>query len=174
MKRLLTLITAMSVIGFAGVSSADTTANIAITVQIQSLGVSVSPGLWTIGAVGAGSTQDSGAFSVTNTGNITEKFALNTANSANWTNNAGGSAGVNQFVLKGLFDTAGAHTFATDDDITNSSVTASTTIFSDGDANGTNVSVAASRDLFLRLNLPTAGSNTNSQTINVTVTAQAQ
>lgn len=174
MKKLLTLITALSVIGFAGISSADQTAQISITVQIQSLGVSVTPTSWAIGAVGAGSTQDSTAFTVTNTGNVTEKFALNTGDSANWANNAGGSAGVNLFVLKGLFDTAVAHTFATEDDITNSPVTASGTVFSDGDATGTNVAAGATRDLYLRLNLPTAGSNTNAQTINVTTTAQAQ
>jgi len=179
MKRLLVLLTAISVLCLAGISqvSADQTAQITITVQIQSLGVSVMPPSWPIGLVEAGSTRDSSAFTVTNTGNIAEDFQLNTANSTNWTNanasSQGNSAGVNQFVLKGLFDTAGMQTFATDDDITNSAVTASNTVFSDGDDTGSNVAANASKSLYLQLGVPTAGSNTNAQTINVTITAQA-
>ncbi|MDI6735565.1 MAG: hypothetical protein QME42_05145 [bacterium] len=175
MKKLLVLLTALGVIGVLSVEAQS--AEITITVQIQSIGVSVTPGAWAIGVVSAGSVQNSGTFTVTNTGNVAEDFQLNTGNSANWTNaNAttqGHAAGLNQFALGGLFDTEGIHNFTTDDDITNSAMTASTTRFSDGDDSGVNVGVGASKLLWLRFGVPTAGSNTSAQAITTTITAIA-
>lgn len=183
MKRLLALILAISMIGVVGVSKANAQeANITITVQILSLGVSVTPDTWGIGVVPAGSTQDSGAFSVTNTGNVTEDFQLNTADSANWDNDAGPDgdndniAEENEFVLRGIFDTdVLPHQFQTEDRLTNTAQTAETAApdnrFTDGDEDGQDVAAGSSVNLFLQLDVPTAGSDTSQQNITVTITA---
>jgi hypothetical protein len=154
-------------------------AEVTITVQIQSIGVTVTPDSWDIGVVSAGSTETSDAFTVTNTGNVAEDFLLGVTGSANWTNDTNednnNAAGVNEYVLRALFDDA-THNFETNDRVDDTAQVADPTTgtrFTDGSDSGNNVPAGASRNLYLQLEVPTAGSNTAEQTLTLQVTAQA-
>ena len=133
---------------------------------------------WAIGIQTAGSTQTSSAITVTNDGNVTETFQLNTGSSANWANanaaGTGNSAGVDLFVLRAVFDGTAVSAFDANDDVTNTATSASTTRFSDGDDSGAGVGATTSKELWLQLVLPTSDTSGGvSQTITLTVTAVA-
>lgn len=144
------------------------------------LSVSVTPDTWAIGAVAAGSTQNSTAFTVTNDGNVAEDFSLSVADPANWTNdtNAGSpdnAAGANEYVLRALFDTASTHTYEVTDCLDDTAQVADDTggtRFTDGDDSGNNVAVGANKSLYLQFDVPTTGSNTTEQSLTLTITAQ--
>jgi hypothetical protein len=154
--------------------------DVTITVQIQSIGVDVSPTFWNIGVVAAGSTHTS-TFTVTNTGNVAEDFLLAVTDPADWTNDTNAATpdnnpGLNEYVLRALFDTTGTHNFADDDRVDDTAQVAhdtSGTRYTDGDASGNNVPAGASRNLYLQFDVPTAGSNTAQQQLTLHVTAQA-
>jgi hypothetical protein len=143
------------------------------------ISITVDPTSWDIGAVPPGSTQTS-AFTVTNTGNVAEDFLLGVTGSANWTNDTNGdnnnAAGVNEYVLRALFDDgATTQNFADNDRVDDTAQVAhdtSGTRYTDGDASGNNVPAGASRNLYLQLEVPTAGSNTAQQQLILQVTAQ--
>jgi hypothetical protein len=100
--------------------------------------------------------------------------------SANWTNDTNednnNAAGVNEYVLRALFDDgATTQNFADNDRVDDTAQVAhdtSGTRYTDGDASGNNVPAGASRNLYLQLEVPTAGSNTAQQQLILQVTAQ--
>jgi hypothetical protein len=67
------------------------------------------------------------------------------------------------------------HQFQTEDRLTNTAQTAETAApdnrFTDGDEDGQDVAAGSSVNLFLQLDVPTAGSDTSQQNITVTITA---
>jgi hypothetical protein len=108
MKRTVAILTVLLALGMAfGVSTAKAdNATITITVMIQSLGVSVTPGNYDFGAIilnGSKTTWTSsipangGHFTVSNTGNVDENLDISVNNSTNWT--AAGTAGADTFAL---------------------------------------------------------------------------
>ena len=180
MRKMIFVLLVVGLLGLWTVESVDAadTATITVTVTCRSLGVTVSPTTWAIpGVVELNSINLSTAFTVTNTGNAQQDFRLNAANSADWT--IGATPGSNIFRMSAIFkDTAPLATdFIANDDLTTAAVTATAAIFCiDADlpaVKGYDVLAAATRNLWLRFQAPTATTATVSQSITVTITAIA-
>jgi len=155
MKKILLLVSLVLGLCFLGVVvQAANTAQISVTVTLESISVSVSPTSWSIGSVAAESLTESGAYTVTNNGNITEKISIICGNSADWTV-VGTISGINQFKMEAKGG----------DLVTYSSIDTTKVLKSSLAASGT---VA---DLQLRFTAPQAGSAVAQQTIPVTLTA---
>jgi hypothetical protein len=160
-------------------AEAASTANVSITVTIQSVSISVTPTGWPIGTVAAGSTtlmSSANKLTITNDGNVSETFTLQIGSSGSgWT--AGSTAGPDTYVLSGLItgtgDTPTGTNFAPEDVISISPQSASATVFgyTGSSNNGAGVPSGASRSLWLQFKAPTSSSVTSEQTIGVTIGA---
>ncbi len=96
-KLLICLITLALITGF-GLTKAEaaTSDEIAVTVTLQNISVSVTPDDWAIGTV-APSSVNTQACTATNNGNVNEDLDIAVTDSTNWT--AGASAGSDIFAM---------------------------------------------------------------------------
>lgn len=138
-------------------SNAADTAQISVTVTLQSISISVTPTSWAIGTVIAESSHESDIYTVTNDGNVTENIAIQCEDSANWTV-VGTITTTNQFKMEARGGDLG---------------TAYTSIHTSQTLKSNLASGGTVNDLQLRFTAPQAGSNTTEQTIPVTLTATA-
>jgi hypothetical protein len=175
------LAAAVASMGFLVAPEAEgaATENIAVTVTIQKLSVSLSAAVVAFGTQAAGATvqtTEANDIVVTNNGNVLEDFSLLLVNPGGWT--AAGAAGAETYVLSGLFvgslDAPGAADFNAEDVITTAKQTATATIFgfATGTADGVDVAVSGTADLWLEFKAPTTTAITTEQSITVTVGAE--
>jgi len=157
------------------------TENITVTVTIQNLSVSLSANTFVLGTILTSAVvqmSESNDIVVTNDGNVIEDFSLLLVNPSGWT--AGSSIGSETYVLSGLFvDTADAPTgtdFNAEDVITTSGQTATATLFGEaglaGTANGLDVAINGTTDLWLEFQAPDSTNVATEQSITVTVGAE--
>ena len=158
------------------------TDDITVTVTIQNLSLSLSAPTVNFGTQVAGAivqTSETNDIVVTNDGNVVEDFSLVQAAPTGWT--AAGTATGETYVLSGLFvdtndDPADTDFNAEDVIPTGTSTTATATVFGDvdlaGSANGLDVAINGTTDLWLELKTPTSTSVTTAQDIIVTVGAE--
>ena len=155
MKKTMLLISLVLGLCFLGaLSQAADTAQISVTVTLESISVSVAPTSWAIGSVAAESLTESGTYTVTNNGNVTEKISIISGNSADWTV-VSTISNINQFKMEAKGG----------DLVTYSSIDTSKILKSSLAAAGTVT------DLQLRFTAPQAGSAIAQQTIPITLTA---
>lgn len=175
------LVVAVGSVGFLGASDAEAapTANITVTVTIQKLSVLLSAAAVAFGTQVAGvtvQTTEANDIVVTNDGNVIEDFSLKQTAPAGWT--AAGAAGAETYVLSGLFvgsaDAPVDASFNAEDVITTAKQTATATIFgfATGTADGVDVAISGTADLWLEFQAPTSTAITTEQSITVTVGAE--
>lgn len=165
----------------AGRVEAAPTSNITVSVTIRSLSVLLSGNAVGFGVVNTGGTVQSSEandITVTNNGNGEEDFALRLANPAGWNN--GSIPGPEVYALSALFvgsaDTPTVANFAVNDVLTTTDQTATAAIFGDAGvagADGADVVVNGSADLWFQFKAPTSTVVTTQQDITVTVSAVA-
>jgi len=153
MKKL-TLMLILLLIGLVSQLQAGQTAGISVTVTLELISVSVAPTSWAIGSVAAESSKESGTYTVTNDGNVTENINIQCGNSASWTVTATIST-TNQFKMEAKGGDQATYTSIDTSKVLKSNLAASGTV----------------TDLKLNFTAPQAGSNTTAQTIPVTLTA---
>ncbi|MFC1631262.1 hypothetical protein ACFL1I_04545 [Candidatus Omnitrophota bacterium] len=151
------LMLAIAALAFSGVAEAAPSESVAITVSVvANLSVTLSSNTVALGAVSPGSTTvSSSAITATNDGSgLAEVFSLSHSTSGAWT--TGAAPGAETYVLNAAFaaDPAGA-TWTRVDSVVSGTVD-----------NG------GSEDLWFQFQAPTTTAATDSQSINVTVTAQ--
>jgi hypothetical protein len=154
MKKL-TLMLILLLFGLVSQLQAGQTTGISVTVTLELISVSVAPTSWAIGSVAAESSKESGTYTVTNDGNVTENISIQCGSSANWTVAATIST-TNQFKM----EAKGGDFLATYTSIDTSKVLKSNL-----------AALGTVTDLKLNFTAPQAGSNTTEQTISVTLTA---
>ena len=162
--------------------AATQTADITVTVTCRKLSVSVSPSSYAFGNVNEGvGTVATSAITVTNDGNATETFQLMLADPAGWTGDLTGTPAEDHYKLGGVIrattDAAPVAGDFTDseDYISTSYVSASSTVFAKtGDtSNGASVAAAAARKLWFYFFAPSYSTVGTEQSITVTVKAIA-
>jgi hypothetical protein len=180
MKRVLGLlaVTVLCVVlGTAFVSAAGS-ATVSYSVTVQLLSVSITPASVDIGTVAAGGfSVPSTSIAVTNNGNIAEKFALNGANSADWTlTTATAALTSTQYGLRAMFsdpqENLGAFNEG-DHALTSTPVSASATKFATSGSDGIAVPANGVRFLQIVFYAPSGTPTLAQQTVSLTVTAQA-
>jgi hypothetical protein len=154
MKKL-TLMLILLLVGLVSQLQAGPTTGISVTVTLELVSVSVASTSWAIGSVAAESSKESGTYTVTNDGNVTENISIQCGNSASWTV-VGTISAPNQFKME-----AKGGDFL----VTYTSIDSSKVLKSSLAASGTVT------DLKLNFTAPQAGSNTTAQTIPITLTA---
>jgi len=153
MKKL-TLMLILLLVGLVSQLQAGQTAGISVTVTLELISVSVAPTSWAIGSVAAESSKESGTYTVTNDGNVTENISIQCGNSGSWTI-VGTISGPNQFKMEAKGGDQATYTSIDSSKVLKSNLAASVTV----------------TDLKLNFTAPQAGSNTTEQTITVTLTA---
>jgi len=172
----------------AGSTSVNSGNNLNWTFTILSIAVNTTT--WSVGTVDAGTAQISTSgnkINVTNDGNLTETFTLQIFNEDDrneWTHSSlKTGAGNNIYALSGIFCATGDSPITTsfnetdsEDVLTTTQQTATSTkfAFASGTANAVNVAASGQRSLWLRLDMPTAVSGTfafNQHTITVRIGA---
>ena len=97
-KTLLSLVMLTALFAFVVTQAqAADTDSIAVTVTLQNITVSVSPGTWAIGTIVAGAVVTEDPCTATNDGNVAEDLTIAVSNSAAWT--AGAAAAANVFAM---------------------------------------------------------------------------
>ncbi|MCM8824207.1 MAG: hypothetical protein NC822_06000, partial [Candidatus Omnitrophica bacterium] len=150
---------------------------------LATLSITINPNVWAIGVVDANTTTTMSSaqkITVTNDGDTDETFTLLLTDPLGWS--SGTNPGNNTYVMSGVFchataDTPSASDFnesGTEDVITTSTQTATTTKFaySGGTANGVSVPSSSQRALFLQFKSPTITDQTDEKHIVVTVGCQ--
>jgi len=153
MKKILLLL-ALGFCLLGIISQAAETAQISVTVTLESISVSVSSPSWAIGTVAAESVTESSAYTVTNNGNVTEKISIVCGNSADWTV-VGTISTTNQFKMEAKGGDLLSYNSIDSTKVLKASLAAAGTV----------------TDLKLQFTAPQAGSVIASQTIPVTLTA---
>jgi hypothetical protein len=154
MKKWSLIIVLCLIVLTSQLQAADT-AQISVSVTLESISVSVSPTSWAIGMVAAESVKESGTYTVTNNGNVAENISIVCIDSGEW--NIADSIGINQFKMAAQGGALGTSGYT--------SIRTSQTLKSNLAASGTVT------DLKLQFTAPQAGSETTEQTIPVTLTA---
>ena len=97
-KMMVIAVAAVCLLGSVSVH-AGSAAGISVTVSlVESISISLDTGTWDIGAIAAGSTHESSAFTVTNNGNVTEDISVSaTDGDGGWV--IGSAAGADTFKL---------------------------------------------------------------------------
>lgn len=152
-----------------GATTYATPANLSVVLSTDALAFgSLSPGTTTVW---------SSSITVTNTGNVMERYLIRLVNPSTWTATTGG-AGIDTFRLTGVFRTAAPASSdfdPTSDTIVTTDGTSSTTVYArDADADsekGFNVLPGEQRSLWLRIEMPPISSTTAPQVIRLTATA---
>jgi len=184
-KKLSLIVVGLGLItlGVGSSIQAAETHNIAVTVTVDVVSVSVASNTWAIGQVSPNSANISDSIGVTNDGNRQEDYRLSLAYAGSWTVNNSSGVATDKFALLGLFtgstpvDADFGADGATDDVITSGLSTASSTQFAIsadplGDK-GYDNAAAAVRSLKLNFRAPSANTVPAQQSITVTVTAIA-
>lgn len=153
MKKL-TMMLILLLIGLVSQLQAGPTAGISVTVTLELISVSVAPTSWAIGSVAAESSTESGTYTVTNDGNVTENISIQCGSSASWTVVSTISA-INQFKMEAKGGDQSSYVSIDTSKVLKSNLAALGTV----------------TDLMLKFTAPQAGSNTTAQTIPVTLTA---
>ena len=173
-------------LGMSRPAQAATTDIIHITVTVDVVSVNIATTTWAIGSVVPGSINISSAIPVENDGNRQEDYQLSLTYSPGWTIGTTTTPATNTFVLLALFtttptgsvtDSIFGESSGTDDVITTSAQTCTTTLFGitgETDANkGFDVAALDFQDMFLNFRAPTSNTFTAEQSMTVTVTALA-
>ena len=149
------------------------------------LSLSINSSSYDFGTVLKNSTNvATSSITVSNNGNVNERYSLNLASPAGWTYVTDTAPGVEEFRMCGNFQTATAQAshfviaVSSSDAIGTTQRVCSTGDFSKDDegetAKGYNVPSGQDRHLWFRFESPTSTSLTTQQTITVTVTAEQQ
>jgi len=154
---------------------ASSSANITVTVQGVTLGVSIT-GTINFGTVQMNTTTvSSNALTVTNTGSTAETYSLSLVNPSVWTVVAGPNTGNETYAMAALFNNAQpvGITFGslTGNSVMDSPRKCSATIFA-GDLNGVGVAASATRPLWLSFASPALTSAQTAQQIKLIVSAE--
>jgi hypothetical protein len=149
----------------------------------QILSISINPKIWNIGSLEVNKTitmPQPDKITVTNDGTGPESFAISLINPFGWS--ASTTPGIEIYSLNGIFcnttDVPQNQNFNQDasveDVVLTTSKTATSTVFAytQGTANGVNVSSGSARALFLQFKSPAITSKTTEQQISVIITAQ--
>ena len=153
--------------------------------QISSISISLDSSAYDFGTVLKNSTNVSvSSITVTNNGNVNERYSLHLAAPAGWTPVTDTAPGTEEFRMCGNFQTATAQSSHFDiggsfsDAIGTTQRVCSSGDFSKDDegetAKGYNVPPSEDRHLWFRFESPTSTTLTTQQTITVTVTAEQQ
>lgn len=181
MKKLLIVLTTLALIAGVGVMKAEAaeTGDISVTVTAEKLDITLSaPATWAIGTVKAGTTKqmtEADDITVTNNGNTIIDLSLKLTNPDGWI--AGLVAANDVYVLNGLFvgdlDAPTAADFGVGDTIGTIAGTATFATFgADGmTADGDDIGLAGTVDLWLQFKSPTSSTINTQQSITVTVGA---
>lgn len=145
---------------------------------VINLSLSLSTDTLNLGSLLPGATVvHASSITITNDGNVTEKVQLAIINPTIWTA-TNTASGIDTFRLTGVFKSTAPSTndfSITNDVITTSSVTASSTIFavdSDPDSEkGIQIPPGESRALWIRIEMPPISSTTDNQIIRINATA---
>ena len=181
MKKLFTGLMVVGLMAMGGMVYGATTADITVTVKIQNISVAVSPGSYDFGTMTAGSNEvAASSITVTNDGNITEKFQLSIPSEPNgtWTSVTAGAPGDEEYRMSGIFSDSGAGAFGAEDSfsVTTARVATVDDLAVTGDdagLKGYSVAESTARGLWLKFEAPTSTVITAEQTITVRVTASA-
>jgi len=171
------LLVMMGVMLLGGVAYGAQSADITITVTCQVLSVSVSPNAYDFGVVIPGAiTNSASAITVTNDGNVNEKYGLQATDTANWSL-VSGVPSTDQFRLLAKFASTRPATYdysTANDVLTVSKQVCDGTIFATDAANdGYDVASEGVQDLWFRFDAPSDTAITTQQTITVTLTAES-
>jgi hypothetical protein len=143
------LLLCLVVVALLVMASAAFAADIAVTVTLQSVGVTLNQSSWPIGIIAPLATANLTGVEATNSGNVSENFTISCTGSTAWS--PGGTAGLNVFKLE-----AG------------STVVGTTPV-----SLATSVAAGAKSTFDLHFQAPSAGSATTAQSFTVTVAATA-
>ena len=161
MKKILASLGILSLLGLTIPVLAATEASVAATVTVENISVSVSDGIVQYGTLVLNTTQDTVTLgdgqTATNDGNVTENILIRGQNStsagAGWA--LGATAGSEQYV----------HAFSTDGGTTYTALTTS------NQSLAASVAASGNQAFDLKITTPTATTDFNEQTVNVTVVA---
>jgi len=184
MRRILGMVLILGLMGLASQAYGAETADITVYVRIQKLSVAVNPTSYDFGTMTTGSSAVAvSSITVTNDGNVTEKFKLWIPSEPNgtWTSVTAAAPGSEQYRLSGIFKDAAPVSgdyLAEDSFSVSTERTASATdLARDADGEGVkgyNVAQTSSRGLWFKFEAPTATAITAQQSITARVTALAQ
>ena len=182
MKKLFVVGLVMGLVGMGSMVYAATTADVTVTVRVQKLSVGVSPSSYDFGTMVAGATSIAASeITVTNDGNVTEKFQLSIPAEPNgtWASVTATAPGAEKYRISGIFKTAApiSGNFLASDSFSVSTVRVATAtdLALDADADGEKgfgVTQTSSRNLWFKLEAPSATALTTQQSITVRLTAQ--
>ena len=181
MRYILTALVILSLVGLASQSYAGTTENITVTVKIQKLSVAVSPTSYPFGTLTENSyAVASSSITVTNDGNVIEKFKLGIASEPNgtWHSVTAAVPGSEEYRLSAIFS-GSAPAYDQYDAGDSFSVSTERTATADdlaitGDnenVKGYNVAESATRGLWFKFETPSSTIITTQQSITAQVTA---
>ena len=182
MKKLFVAGMVMGLVGMGSMVYAATTADVTVTVRVQKLSVGVSPSSYDFGTMVAGATSIAASeITVTNDGNVTEKFQLSIPAEPNgtWASVTATAPGAEKYRISGIFKTVApiSGNFLASDSFSASTVRVATAsdLALDADADGEKgfgVTQTSSRNLWFKLEAPSATALTTQQSITVRLTAQ--
>jgi len=182
MKKLFVVGLVMGLVGMGGMVYAAVTADVTVTVKVQKLSVGVSPSSYDFGTMVANTNSvASSQITVTNDGNVTEKFQLSIPAEPNttWASVTATTPGAEKYRISGIFKTAApvSGNFLASDSFSVSTVRVATAtdLALDADADGQkgfNVTQSDTRNLWFKLEAPSATALTTQQSITVRLTAQ--
>ncbi|MDP3297139.1 MAG: hypothetical protein Q8N09_06035 [Thermodesulfovibrionia bacterium] len=184
MRKMILVLVAVGLFGFAAVDLADAadTADITVTVTVRTLALTLSANTWPIGLVDVNyEAVRSAAIAVTNTGNASQTYQLKLVDPAAWLAvlTDAGMATAERYQLGAIFQTtATAAPVAVDyvdsaDFVSTTYVSCTATVFAKTTGNGLNVAATEARDLWLHFRAPSSTTATAGQSIVVTVKAIA-
>jgi hypothetical protein len=138
------------------------------------LSISISPNMWNIEKIGAGTTttmRGTERIVVTNDGNTREDFALSLVNPDRWT--ADSQPGPNKFVLNAAFSSDPQNIIWDERNhlVTTEHLVSTQTRFA-GDQNGINVLPGEGRSLFLQFKSPTKTQVLDSESIRLIISCE--
>jgi len=184
MRYVLAGLLILGLVGLASQAYAGTTADITVYVKIQKLSVAVSPTSYDFGTLTVNQAAVAvSSITVTNDGNVTEKFKLGIPSEPNltWTSVTASVPGSEEYRLSAIFkDTGpGSGDYGAEDSFSVSTERTATAddlaITADGEGvKGYNVAQNNSRGLWFKFEAPSATIITTQQSITARVTALAQ
>jgi len=184
MRHLLVGVLILGLVGLASQAYAGETADITVTVKIQKLSVAVSPTSYDFGTRTVNSAAVAvSSITVTNDGNVTEKFKLGITGEPNgtWTSVTAATPGSEEYRLSAIFKDAapGSGDYLAEDSFSVSTerTASASDLARDADGEGVkgyNVAQTNSRGLWFKFETPLDTIITTQQSITARVTALAQ
>ena len=184
MRYLLVGLVILGLVGLAAQSYGAETADITVYVKVQTLSVAISPTSHDFGTLTAGSSAVAvSSITVTNDGNVQEKFKLGIPSEPNgsWTSVTAAVPGSEEYRLSGIFtgSVPGSGDYGAEDSFSVSTERTATAddlaITADGiGVKGYQVDQGNSRGLWFKFEAPSTTIITTQQSITARVTALAQ